>query len=78
MAERLGAGERARIAATIENPLNPGRYSIEFWICRNRNVNDLVMPVSPVVDFVVYGSVWAAGIVSLDAEIEALAVQETE
>ena len=73
MAARLAAGERARISATIENPLNPGRYSIDFWICRNRRLADVVAGTYDLIDFVVYGSVWAPGIVSLGAEIEARA-----
>jgi hypothetical protein len=73
MAERLAAGERARVSATIENPLNPGRYSVDFWICRNRRLADVVAGTYDLLDFVVYGSVWAPGIVSLQAEIEAIA-----
>ena len=73
MAERLAAGERAQISATIDNLLNPGRYSIDFWICRNRKLIDVVAGAHDLLDFVVYGSVWAPGIVSLGAEIEARA-----
>jgi ABC-type uncharacterized transport system ATPase subunit len=76
MAERLLAGQRARLAATIENPLNPGRYSIDFWVCRNRKLVDVVAAAPRVLDFVVYGSVWAPGIVSLEAKIEATSEPE--
>jgi ABC-2 type transport system ATP-binding protein len=72
-AERLAAGDRAQITATIENPLNPGRYSIDFWICRNRKLIDVVAGTHDLLDFVVYGSVWAPGIVSLEADLEAIA-----
>jgi ABC-type polysaccharide/polyol phosphate transport system ATPase subunit len=77
-AERLAAGKRARLAATVPNPLTSGRYRIGFWICRNRNVNDVVARVPRLLDFVVYGSVWTTGVVSLDAEIEALTAPTPE
>jgi ABC-2 type transport system ATP-binding protein len=69
---RFGAGERARIAATMENPLNPGRYSVDFFACRNGNFNDIVMAQHKLIEFVVYGPAWAPGIVAVDAEAEAL------
>jgi ABC-type polysaccharide/polyol phosphate transport system ATPase subunit len=75
-AERLAAGDRAQITATIENPLNPGRYSIDFWICRNRKLVDVVAGTHDLLDFVVYGSVWAPGIVSLEADLEARAERQ--
>jgi ABC-type polysaccharide/polyol phosphate transport system ATPase subunit len=74
----FSAGERARLAATIENPLNPGRYSVDFFACRNGKFTDVVMAVPHLIDFVVYGPVWAPGIVSVEAEIEALRGPEGE
>ena len=71
MAERLVTGERARLTADIDNLLTPGRYKMGFWVCRNRNFNDIILRVPRVLDFVVYGSVWSVGVVSLEAEIEA-------
>ncbi len=75
-AERLAPGEAVRLAATIENPLTPGRYSIDLWVCRNRSVTDVVVAVRGLVDFVVYGSVWTPGLVALEADIEALLREE--
>jgi ABC-2 type transport system ATP-binding protein len=69
---RLGAGERARIAATMENQLNPGRYSVGFFACRNGNFTDVVMGLPNLIEFVVYGPAWAPGLVAVDAEMEAL------
>jgi ABC-type polysaccharide/polyol phosphate transport system ATPase subunit len=71
-ADRLVAGERVILAASVENPLTPGRYTIDLWVCRNRSVNDVVVAVRRSVEFVVFGSVWTPGIVALKAEIEAL------
>jgi len=75
-AKSLGAGDRVRIAAEIQNPLNPGRYTLDFWVCRNRNVTDVVVAVRRIITFVVFGSVWAPGIVSLEARLEALPQEE--
>jgi ABC-type polysaccharide/polyol phosphate transport system ATPase subunit len=69
---RLDAGERARIAATIENPLSPGRYSVNFFACRNGNFNDVVMALPELIEFVIYGPAWAPGVVSVDASMEAV------
>src|SRR5215210_1827399 len=71
-AKSLDPGERVRIAADIENPLNPGRYTLDFWVCRNRNVTDVVVAVRRMITFVVFGSVWAPGIVSLKARLKAV------
>jgi len=78
MAERLTPGERARLRADIDNILTPGRYRMGFWVCRNRNFNDVVLRVPRVLEFVVYGSVWSVGVVSLEAEIEAQPARGSE
>jgi hypothetical protein len=65
-------GERAQIAATMENPLTPGRHRIAFWVCRNRRLADVVVSIPEAVTFVVYGSVWTPGVVTIPAKIEAV------
>jgi hypothetical protein len=72
----LRAGEGAIVAANLENPLTPGRYSVQFWVCRNRSVADVVVAIPSLVDFVVYGSVWAPGVVTLGGSFEALPARE--
>jgi hypothetical protein len=73
IAEKLGAGERARIAAAIENPLVPGRYFIEFWMCQNRSLSDVVILVPEITSFVVYsGGGLNPGLVRLPARITAV------
>jgi ABC-type polysaccharide/polyol phosphate transport system ATPase subunit len=69
--ERLEAGERAQLSATIENVLAPGRYTVQFWIVRNRKITDAVLSIPKLLDFVVHGPVWAPGIVMPRAEMEA-------
>ena len=72
MAERLAPGDRVMLSAEIENPLTSGRYAIGFWVCRNRNVNDLAARVPKLLDFVVYASPWTTGLLALDADVEAV------
>src|SRR5919199_403399 len=48
---RLGAGQSARIAARIENPLLPGRYYVSCWISRNRTQGDLALHVLRLLEF---------------------------
>jgi ABC-2 type transport system ATP-binding protein len=68
--DRLGAGQRARIAARIENPLLPGRYYVTCWISRNRSQGDLALHVLRLLEFVVYGTKPGPGSVSVDADVE--------
>ena len=52
-----GPGEAVSVAATVENPLAPGRYYIECWICRNRRLPATSRCRRPnVLDFVIYGA----------------------
>jgi ABC-2 type transport system ATP-binding protein len=69
---RVAAGERVRVAGTIENPLVPGRYSVECWISRSREEGDLALHVLRLLDFLVYGTGRGAGNVFVPAEVEAV------
>ncbi len=62
--DRLGPGQRVRVAGTIENRLTPGRYVVKCWIHRNHNYANLVLHSPHILDFVVFGE-GATGIVSL-------------
>jgi ABC-2 type transport system ATP-binding protein len=70
--ERVAAGQRVRIAGTIENPLLPGRYFVSCLISRNRTQGDLAMHVVRLLDFVVYGTRPGPGSVSVDVDVEAV------
>jgi energy-coupling factor transporter ATP-binding protein EcfA2 len=70
--ERVAAGQRLRIAATIENPLVPGRYSLECWISRSRDQGDVALHVLKLLDFFVYGTKPGPGSVSARANVEAV------
>ncbi len=69
--ERVGAGERVRIAGQIDNPLLPGRYFVNCWISRNRTQGDLALHVVRLLDFIVYGTRPGPGSVAVEADVEA-------
>jgi ABC-2 type transport system ATP-binding protein len=70
--DRIPPGHRVRIAGRIENPLLPGRYFVNCWICRNRNQGDVALQVLRLFDFLVYGTRSGTGIVSVQADVEAV------
>jgi ABC-2 type transport system ATP-binding protein len=69
--DRMAAGQRVRIAGTIDNPLLPGRYLVNCWISRNRRHGDLALHVVRLLEFVVYGTRPGPGSVSVHADVEA-------
>jgi hypothetical protein len=74
--DRIAAGERVQIGATIENPLLPGRYFVSCWVARNRNYGDIALQVIRPLDFVVFGTRPGPGIVSVPAEVKAVVERE--
>jgi ABC-2 type transport system ATP-binding protein len=70
--DRMAAGQRARIAGTVENPLVPGLYSVNCWITRNRNQGDVALQLVRLADFVVYGTKPGPGVVSVRSDVEAV------
>jgi ABC-type polysaccharide/polyol phosphate transport system ATPase subunit len=67
----LRAGQRVRVAGTIENRLLPGRYHVSAMISRNRSQGDLALHVVRLLDFVVYGTHPGPGAVSIDVDVDA-------
>jgi hypothetical protein len=67
----LKAGQRARIAGSIDNPLLPGRYHVSAMISRNQHQGDLALHVLRLLDFVVYGTRPGPGTVSVRTDVEA-------
>jgi ABC-2 type transport system ATP-binding protein len=74
--DRIAAGQRVRITGKVENPLLPGRYFVNCWICRNRNQGDVALQVVRLLEFVVYGTKPGAGVVSVRADVEAVLERE--
>ncbi len=75
---RIAAGRRLRISGKIENPLLPGRYHVESWMTRKREVGDLAMHILPLLDFHVYGTRSGTGSVYAENEVETIFETETE
>ena len=65
----LAAGDRARISATIENPLMPGRYAIVCWVGVLRNEEETAQQAIKLLDFVVFGVARGQGIVAVPGEV---------
>ena len=74
--DRIAAGQRVRIAGRIENPLVPGRYFVNGWVCRNRDQGDLGLQMLRLFEFRVFGTGPGHGVVAVQADVEA--VLETE
>lgn len=65
------AGQRIRIAGSLENPLLPGRYFIDLWVARDRDEGSLAMQRTHLLDFVVYGTRPGAGNVWVHNDVTA-------
>ena len=63
-------GSRATISATMENPLTPGRYAIACYVGVSRSEQEVVQQSHKLLDFVVFGSGAAHGIVSVPGEVD--------
>jgi ABC-2 type transport system ATP-binding protein len=68
--ETLLPGQRVRLNGQIENPLVPGRYTIDCWIRRDREMGDMTVQGMRLINFVVYGTAPRFGVVSLRTDIE--------
>jgi ABC-type polysaccharide/polyol phosphate transport system ATPase subunit len=66
----MTTGSRATISATMENPLTPGRYSIACYVGVSRNEQEVAQQSHKLLDFVVFGSGTAHGIVSVPGEVD--------
>jgi len=67
--ETLRAGEQARISATIENPLRPGRYTVVCWAAVTRDADEAAHQTMKLLQFVVFGVEVGPGIVSVPGEL---------
>jgi ABC-type polysaccharide/polyol phosphate transport system ATPase subunit len=70
--QRVCTGERIRLVAEIENPLLPGRYTVDCWISRSRDQGDMAIHILRLLDFLVYGTRSGPGNVVMEGEVEAL------
>jgi ABC-2 type transport system ATP-binding protein len=65
----LEAGSHARISATIENPLMPGRYALVCWVGVLRNEEETAQQALKLLNFVVFGVATGGGIVSIPGDV---------
>jgi hypothetical protein len=65
----MAAGSQARITATIENPLMPGRYAIVCWVGVLRNHQETAQQALKLLNFVVFGVAQGQGIISVPGEV---------
>ncbi len=68
--ERIATGERMRIVAEIDNPLTPGRYSLECWISRSHDEATTAIHILRLLDFFVFGTKPGAGSIVLDGDVQ--------
>jgi len=68
---RVRAGDRARVGASLENPLAPGRYFAHFGVRQDQGKGDVDLFVEGAIDFVVFGGERSGGVLALEHEIEA-------
>jgi ABC-2 type transport system ATP-binding protein len=69
--DRIGPGQRVQVAATIDNKLVPGRYSITCSLSRNHTPGDLLLRDVGIIDFVVTGTDPNPGMVSVRTDLVA-------
>ena len=67
--DRIAAGEQVRVVASIENPLVPGRYSVRCLVSRDHR-SEVAVQILHLLDFVVYGTRPAPGVVSVRADVD--------
>ncbi len=68
--ERVRTGDLINLRGGIENMLVPGRYTIDCWIRRNREMGDMGVQAIRLIHFVVYGTAPRQGVVSLRTDVE--------
>jgi ABC-2 type transport system ATP-binding protein len=74
--ERVAAGERVRIRGTMQNPLLPGRYSVNGYVFRRRSEGAGALQKVRLLDFLVYGTSPGLGIVRVDSDLAAVVEPE--
>ncbi|HKB51568.1 MAG TPA: ABC transporter ATP-binding protein [Solirubrobacterales bacterium] len=70
-AREIGAGQRVRVEAKLENPLAAGRYFVHCGINRAFEEGAVELYVQGAIDFLVFGGPKTSGIVSLEHEVNA-------
>src|SRR5581483_8417835 len=69
--ERIESGQRVRVRARVENPLVPGRYSINCTVFRNRTLGDTILHDVSLTDFLIRGTRPNPGMVAVREQLVA-------
>jgi ABC-2 type transport system ATP-binding protein len=67
--DRVAEGERVRLAGQIENPLVPGRYTLNCWVRRDVPGNNWAMQAMQLLEFDVYGTASRWGVVTVGNDL---------
>ena len=70
--DALEPGQRLRLTARLENPLVPGRYSVNCSIARNGTIGDVVLRDLRLLDFLIRGSEPKPGMVAVRERLRAV------
>jgi hypothetical protein len=70
--DRVAPGQRVQISGRVENRLVPGRYYLDLWVARGAQEGELGIQSMRALEFVVYGTATRVGLVSMDADVEAV------
>jgi ABC-type polysaccharide/polyol phosphate transport system ATPase subunit len=74
----LKVGQHARISATLENPLTPGRYALVCWVGVVRNDEEIAHQAVKLTDFVVFGVARGQGMVIVPGEVGVQALPQPD
>jgi len=74
---RVETGRRVALAGPVENPLVPGRYSLDVYIGENTQDDRTIVQGLRLLHFIVLGPTESHGVVSVSADIEPV-LQEPE
>jgi hypothetical protein len=72
--DRVAAGGRVRLSGRVENPLVPGRYAADCWVRRRVDAGSLAVQGMRLFNVEVEGGGLSDGVVSVDADLEAVAI----
>ena len=68
--DRIPAGRRVHIRATLASRFAAGRYAVQCWVHRNHTLAEPLIASPRVLDFVVYSTQPPIGVVEITEEVE--------
>lgn len=74
--DELDEGQIVEISASFDNPLTPGRYFLRCWVTSARDAGGVTVGAIDLLDFVVFGVTKELGVVSVDADVSILPVDD--